>query len=381
MMLLFPICSVHAEEWIFTPTIPDMDKDMIEIKEEKEYQWYQLSKEGDYYLESPGEEYIKTEFWTYSPWSSWSKEKKEAQYMETRSVYYYKELKKIKYIRIYDSKSEHMQFSTISVYKGRNKIDITESLVDGEMMIELGEPCYYDEIELEMSLINSVDQYNGFWVEWLYEKNELPAMSVYTLCSFKTVGRVNYRYRNLNENVRSYENEQQSLERIETNSHRVVREEQEYRYRERLDYYEKTVRNYYQEYSSVPVGEYVIPDLETEKVKLFYRLKEGKKEEPRVEIVETIKEVHDIVEVPVKETVIVEKPAIIKKESSAQFLQLKKELTEANATIASLKNEASKQLEVKQVNMKKQSFPLFLSIPFLFVGYLVGRIVTTKKKF
>ena len=43
--------------------------------------------------------------------------------------------------------------------------------------------------------------------------------------------------------------------------------------------------------------------------------------------------------------------------------QLKKELAEANATIASLKNEASRQLEVKSVNVKKQSFPLLYLHP------------------
>lgn len=385
VFMLIPIYSVKAEEWKEVETVPTINGSTLEIKEEKEYQWFRIKKEGGYFKDAPSEDFIKTEFWKFTPWSKWQNEYPiEKDIVEKKTIYHYQSVKKIKYIRLSEINNSNLTFASIQVYKGRNSISYKMEEKRNEIILELDEPCYFDELEVEMTLVNVTEEENAFLIEWLYDLNLPSCMQTYTRQWFSISTQINFIERKMMVNQILYEEENTSLEKIEENLHTKVYKTEQYRYQERMNYYEKETREYSKEFSSTMIDGYPYPDLKTEKKRLFCRIH---KKEPE------IKEIIITKEVPVEKFMLKEVPIekiLLKEHPVNSLLQqdnifLKQEIENLRLRVASCQNEKSTNLEKKtklqKVEIKKQSLeaPFYIVI-FLF-GYLLGRIVAMKKKF
>lgn len=384
ILMLTPMFTVKAEEWKEVETIPALNGSTLEIKEEKEYQWYKLKKEGEYYKEAPSEEFTKTEFWTLSPWSEWNDEYPNGKdNIEIKTVYHYQLMKKIKYIRLSDINNSNLSFASILIYKGRNQVSYKLEEKENEIILELEEPCYFDELEVEMTLVNVNDEENAFLIEWLYELDLPSCMQTYTRQWFSTSTQISFIERKMMPNQFLYEEEKLSLERVEENNHTKVYKREQYRYQERLYYYEKEIKEYSKEFSSIMIDGYPYPDYDTERKRLFCKFHEVK-QEPIVtmKIVEIPVDRIVVKEVPIEKITLKDQPinTLLKEDN----IFLKKEVENLKYRLASCQNENSENLEKnkssKKVEIKKQSLetPLYIVI-FLF-GYILGRIVTMKKK-
>lgn len=386
IFMLFPIFSVDAEEWQEIEKIPSINGSTLEIKEEKEYQWYRIKKEGGYFKEAPSEEFRKTNFWTFAPWSEWQDTyPNEKDYVETKVVYHYQLMKKIKYIRLSEINNSNLTFASILIYNGRNQISYKLEEKDHEIVLELEEPCYFDELEIEMTLVNTNDEENAFLIEWLYELDLPSCMKTYTRQWFSVSTQISFIERKMMQNQLLYEKEKISIEKIEENAHTKVYQRKQYRYQERLDYYEKETKEYSKEFSSTMIESYPYPDLETERKRLFCRF--NKKDPEMNEVVITK-------EIPIEKIVVKEIPVekiVFKENLNNDLLKqdnniLKEEVENLKYRVASCQNEKSEDLEKnknsKTVEVKKQSLGVSLYIIVIFLlGYLLGRIVTRKKKF
>lgn len=384
ILMLTPMFTVKAEEWKEVETIPALNGSTLEIKEEKEYQWYKLKKEGEYYKEAPSEEFTKTEFWTLSPWSEWNDEYPNGKdNIEIKTVYHYQLMKKIKYIRLSDINNSNLSFASILIYKGRNQVSYKLEEKENEIILELEEPCYFDELEVEMTLVNVNDEENAFLIEWLYELDLPSCMQTYTRQWFSTSTQISFIERKMMPNQFLYEEEKLSLEKVEENNHTKVYKREQYRYQERLYYYEKEIKEYSKEFSSIMIDGYPYPDYDTERKRLFCKFHEVK-QEPIVtmKIVEIPVDRIVVKEVPIEKITLKDQPinTLLKEDN----IFLKKEVENLKYRLASCQNENSENLEknksFKKVEIKKQSLetPLYIVI-FLF-GYILGRIVTMKKK-
>lgn len=384
--------KASADEWKEVEKIPTINGSTLEIKEEKEYQWYRIKKEGGYFKEAPSEDFKKTEFSIVtSTWSDWQNEYPNGkEFVEAKTVYHYQQMKKIKYIRISEKNNSNFTFAAIQLYKGRKQIQYQKEETENEIILELKEPCYFDELEVEMTLINTNKEENAFLMEWLYELNLPSCMKAYTRQWFNVSTTAIFTERKMTSNKSLYEEEHISLERVEENAHTKVYTSEQYRYQERLFYYEKETKEYSKEFSSVMIEGYPYPDFDTERTRLFCRFHKKPDE---------IKEVYVTKEVPVEKIVLKEVPVekiVFKEASNSSLLKqdnifLKQEVENLKFRIASLSNEKSEVLEknetleknVKQekVSLKKQSLEASFSIVMFVLGYLLGRIVTMKKKF
>lgn len=382
LILLFPWNCVKAEtyysdysDWKQVDALPKLSEDLFETKEEKKYLWYRLKKEGKYFkVGEINEEYpIKREFFQYGEWSLWSNQKPkivEGIEIDTRKVYYYRLMKQIQFIRISQLSSKELQLVNLHTYKNAKEIDFQQYEIGSDIILELAEPCYVDELEIEFTLVDITENEKHLQIEWLYDLESPSCMKSFFWYFFTGAYETTYRYRNLAENDIVWEEKKSSIERLENNIHRQVWVEEQYRYREQYQYYEKEKREYNDVYSNKSIDDYVYLDPTTEKNILYVRTRK------RIDLK--------------KQTI----GPLENKDDS-----LKKQLEEANATIMTLQNENSKKkeeiinqyeknLEVeekghKNVDIKKQSFDLsfFLLLFLIIVGLSIGRIVTIKKKF
>ncbi len=372
--MFFPIFSVSAAEWKEVETIPVISGGTLEIKEEKEYQWYRIKKEGGYFKEAPSKEFKKTSFWTFGPWSDWQEEYPNGkENVESKNVYHYQLMQKIKYIRLSEINSSNLIFASIQIYKDRDQISYKMEELDNEIILELEDPCYFDELEVEMTLVNEFERENAFFIEWLYELDLPSCMQTYTRQWFSISTQISFIERKMMPNQFLYEEEKASLERVEENSHTKVSKKEYYRYQERLYYFEKEVKEYSREFSGIMIEGYPYPDFKTERKRLFCRIE---KKDPEIK------------EIPVEKVIPIEK-IVLKEQPLNHLLEqdnifLKREVKNLKYRIASCQNEKSENLEKnkssKIVEVKKQSLEATLYVVTFLFGYLLGRIVTTKKK-
>lgn len=385
ILMIFPICTVSAEEWEEVKEIPVVNGSMLEIKEEKEYQWYRIKKEGGYFKEAPSEEFLKTDFWIFSPWSAWTNDYPNGKNkIETKTVYHYQMMKKIKYIRLSEKNNSNLTFPSILIYKGRNQISYKLEEKDNEIILELEEPCYFDELEVEMTLVNVNDEENAFLIEWLYELDLPSCMQTYTRQWFSISTQISFVERKLMPNQFLYEEEKMSLEKVEENAHTKVYKKEQYRYQERLYYYEKEIKEYSDEFSSTMIDGYPYPDLQTERKRLFCKFH---REDPEIKEIIVTKDVPVekliLKEIPVEKITLKEQPVneLLKQDN----IFLKSEVENLKYRLASCQNEKSENLEKnkssKIIEMKKQSLEIPFYIAIFLFGYLLGRIVAMKKKF
>jgi hypothetical protein len=373
-LMFFPIFSVSAAEWKEVETIPVISGGTLEIKEEKEYQWYRIKKEGGYFKEAPSKEFKKTSFWTFGPWSDWQEEYPNGkENVESKNVYHYQLMQKIKYIRLSEINSSNLIFASIQIYKDRDQISYKMEELDNEIILELEDPCYFDELEVEMTLVNEFERENAFFIEWLYELDLPSCMQTYTRQWFSISTQISFIERKMMPNQFLYEEEKASLERVEENSHTKVSKKEYYRYQERLYYFEKEVKEYSREFSGIMIEGYPYPDFKTERKRLFCRIE---KKDPEIK------------EIPVEKVIPIEK-IVLKEQPLNHLLEqdnifLKREVKNLKYRIASCQNEKSENLEKnkssKIVEVKKQSLEATLYVVTFLFGYLLGRIVTTKKK-
>lgn len=373
-LMFFPIFSVSAAEWKEVETIPVISGGTLEIKEEKEYQWYRIKKEGGYFKEAPSKEFKKTSFWTFGPWSDWQEEYPNGkENVESKNVYHYQLMQKIKYIRLSEINSSNLIFASIQIYKDRDQISYKMEELDNEIILELEDPCYFDELEVEMTLVNEFERENAFFIEWLYELGLPSCMQTYTRQWFSISTQISFIERKMMPNQFLYEEEKASLERVEENSHTKVSKKEYYRYQERLYYFEKEVKEYSREFSGIMIEGYPYPDFKTERKRLFCRIE---KKDPEIK------------EIPVEKVIPIEK-IVLKEQPLNHLLEqdnifLKREVKNLKYRIASCQNEKSENLEKnkssKIVEVKKQSLEATLYVVTFLFGYLLGRIVTTKKK-
>ncbi len=286
MLLLIPLCSVKAEsyysdysEWKEVEKIPNIDSDLFEIKEEKQYLWYKKEKEGNYFKE--GEDHseypIGTEFYRYTDWSSWNSVKiDETNYreVENRKVYYYKVMKPILYIRLSPKKGNSATYLNIHVYKNNKEISFNQYNQNDDIIFELSEPCYVDELEISFTVLDNTSDEKAFQIDWLNKLSETAFMEVYTRAWFEGTYLASYKYSNMNQNLILWEDERISYEKMDASIHQIVTEKLEYRYRERMNYYEKENKIYSDIYSSVPLDEFPYKDMITEKIIYKVRIRE-----------------------------------------------------------------------------------------------------------
>ena len=71
-------------------------------------------------------------------------------------------------------------------------------------------------------------------------------MEVYTRAWFEGTYLASYKYSNMNQNLILWEDERISYEKMDASIHQIVTEKLEYRYRERMNYYEKENKIYYE---------------------------------------------------------------------------------------------------------------------------------------
>lgn len=385
MLLLMPIYTANAEEWKEVEVVPTVNGSTLEIKEEKEYQWYKIKKEGGYFKEAPSEEFTKTDFWTLTPWSEWGSEYPSGKdIVETKTIYHYRRMKKIKYIRLSEKNNSNFIFASIRIYSGKNEMPYKLEESGDEIILELKEPCYFDELEVEMTLTNRNKEENGFLIEWLYELDLPSCMQTYTRQWFTMSTQINFIERKMMPNEFLYEAEKISFDKVEENAHTTVYESEQYRYQERLDYYEKEIKEYSKGFSAVMIEGYPYPDLKTERKRFFCRFH---KKEPEM------KEILIIKEVPVEKNILKEIPVekiILKEHPMNHLLEqdnalLKKDVENLKYRVASCQNEKSADVEKnknsKKLEIKKQSLTLPFYIGIFVLGYLSGRIVAMKKKF
>ncbi len=377
-LMFFPIFSVSAAEWKEVETIPVISGGTLEIKEEKEYQWYRIKKEGGYFKEAPSKEFKKTSFWTFGPWSDWQEEYPNGkENVESKNVYHYQLMQKIKYIRLSEINSSNLIFASIQIYKDRDQISYKMEELDNEIILELEDPCYFDELEVEMTLVNEFERENAFFIEWLYELDLPSCMQTYTRQWFSISTQISFIERKMMPNQFLYEEEKASLERVEENSHTKVSKKEYYRYQERLYYFEKEVKEYSREFSGIMIEGYSYPDFKTERKRLFCRIE---KKDPEIKEIPVEKMVEKVI--PIEKIVLKEQPLNHLLEQDNIFL--KREVKNLKYRIASCQNEKSENLEKnkssKIVEVKKQSLEATLYVVTFLFGYLLGRIVTTKKK-
>lgn len=401
LLVLLPLSSVKAEEyysdytnWQVVEEIPKMDSDLLEVKEEHKYLWYTIKKEGNYFKE--GEEHpeypIKTDFWTFSTWSDWSLEKKEeslSQEQESRTIYRYQTMKPITYIRFSNMSSIHM--NEIQIYNGEEEIDFDIVEDKDNILLLLKNPCYVESLKVKIILQDSTNLEKHLQIEWLYDLETPVAMDLYSRFWFNGSYTKEYHYQNMVKKNIVWNDTMTSLEKVEASEYQLVQEETEYRYRDRLYYYEREWREYLDGYHSLMDEAY--PDLLTDKTTLYIRTR--KRLEPSLVPEEkSIEEnlVEDAVQEPLqnsKEFISsipknqnVKKNAILKPTCEA----LEKELEEANSTLMSSLNEKSEMKEEqasKSIDLKKQSVisPYFFYLVLFFLGMVFGRTLTKKKKF
>lgn len=382
VLLLFPIIHGKAEnyytdysDWKEVETVPKLDQDLLEVKEEKQYKWYLKKREGKYFdvLDNHTEYPYQTDFFTFSEWSNWSEQKPvttEFMELETRNVYYYQTMKKIRFIRLSQIETEDLEFTNIHIYNGEKEIQFVQKVKGDTILFELSEPCYADLLEINFTMIEVSELPKHFTIEWLYDLETIEHFETYSVFWFQGAYEAQYRYHDMAEKNLLWEEIRSSLEKIPNSVHCSVWKVEEYRYRNKLFYYEKEIREYSDSYSSLPLEKYPYPDLETEKTVFKIRTRE------RRNIKEKVKEI-------VKEKPIVK--TIVKEESNKKAQLLEQDLKKAKGTIVSLQNEQSRKLEsqsckkvVENKNGFRKSIYLFL---FLLLGFLLGRILASKKKF
>jgi len=381
ILMVFPFFTVYAEEWKEVEKIPAINGGTLEIKEEKEYQWYKIKKEGGYFNEAPSEEFLETNFWTFGPWSEWQEEyPNEKENIETKVVYHYQLMQKIKYIRVSEINNSSLTFASILVYKGRDQISYKMEKQDNEIILELEDPCYFDELEVEMTLVNEYEEENAFLIEWLYELDLPSCMQTYTRQWFSISTTINFMERKMMPNQFLYEEENVSSEKVEESAHTKVYRREQYRYQEKMHYYEKEIKEYSKEFSSTMIDGYPYPDLSTERKRLFCRVH---KVEPEIKEVIVTKEVPVekliLKEIPIEKITLKEQPinSVLKQDN----IFLKKEVENLKYRLATSQNEKSENLEKnKTVEVRKQSLDIPVYIAILLFGYILGRIMTMKKK-
>lgn len=386
VLLLFPMIHVRAEisytpysDWREVEVLPNLENDLLEVRKEKQYQWYRLKKEGKYF--KVGDEHkdypVETEIFKYGEWSNWSNEKPvevESLELETRKIYHYRTMRKIQFIRLSEIETKDLEITNIHIYNGKEEISFEMQKENSMIVFELEKPCYADQLEISFTMVETTNDEKHFKIEWLYDFDTVQNFETYCRFWFSGTYDVTYRSDNMAKKLIAWSEEEKSFDKIESDDYKMVWTEEQYRYREQFTYYEKEVREYNDSYSAFPLEEFPYPDLKTEKIVFQIRTREKKEViEPKTEKV-------------VKENF---QPAPILLTDSGQEKDnsesLEKELQAANLTIASLKNEKSKE-EVKPctiISNKKSSHLkcIMLSLLLFLLGVLIGRILTSEKKF
>lgn len=417
LLFLFPFYKVQAESY-YSPygayqivkEVPKVAQELVEIKEENTYLWYQLKREGQYFRisEEHFEYPLQTDFWKYGEWSEWTNfvPKIQEGEIESRKVYHYQKMKPITIIRFSDIAPSSLEFQNIHIYKNSKEIAFTKR-IDSNLWIELSEPCYIDELEIVFTLLDVTEEEKHFQIEWLYGLENPVALSNYSRFWFQGAYETSYQYRNMNLQNELWESEQISFDYLESNLHQRVYTVNQYRYREKLYYYEKEWKEYCQGYHEKAPAGCPYYDSSTEKKILKARFREKIELEDFILVHEKIdfsSFIKTTVPYNLSSNINWKKSGIyqifldtafgkIKKDVyldlKEQEQTLKKELNEANATIVSLKNETSNQKEAtahqdpSTFKVKKQSVSvsiLFICF-FLILGIGIGRIMTMKKKF
>lgn len=390
VLLLIPMTCVRAEfsytpysDWKEVEVLPNLEDDLLEFREEKQYKWYRFKKEGKYFkLGDNHNEYPnKTEFFQYGEWSDWSNEKPietKSLEIETRKIYHYRTMRKIQFIRLSEIETKALEIMNVHIYNGRKEILFDIQKEDSMVVFELKEPCYPDELEIKFTMEEESNDEKHFRIEWLYDFDTVQTFETYCRFWFSGTYDVTYRSENMAHKLIAWNKEEQSLDKIESDAYKKVWIEEQYRYRDYLIYYEKEIREYSDFYSTFPLKEFPYPDLETEKIVYQIRTREKIEEsEPKKEFVEKIK----IQQVPITLT------NNFQEKENSEILE--KQLEEAHLTIASLKNEQSRKLETQVektcpfISSQKESHLkcIILSLLFFLLGILIGRILTNEKKF
>lgn len=447
VLLLFPMIQVSAETY-YSPYYEsdqehfDIPEDLLEVEEEKQYLWYRLKRDGNYFLygKNDPEYLIQTDFWKYDNWSQWSKSvplENEHRQIEMRKVYYYQMMKQISWIKLSEIETDDLLFSGIQIYKNHKRISFESSRDGNTFLISLSEPCYMEELEIVFTLEERSNEEKHFKIQWLYDLDSPVAMENYTRFWFQGFYQVSYQYRNMAVKNLLWNDPIKSLDKVETNMHQQVQVEEEYRYREKLYYYEKETKEYDFQYRTIGTNEYPYKDQNTEKIVKKIKVRD-KIHLPDLVVLKEKIELESLIEstipyqissninwnesgiyqiildtsfgvfkkdiyldLPLVEPVfkiekvekVIEKPSqiIVKEKSECVVVKeecknVEKQLTEANATIMSLENESSTKKEKeanKKIPVQKQSMiPFSMLTLFLFIlGIIIGRIMANKKKF
>lgn len=436
ILLLIPIVGIKAEtyyspygeEQIVEGTIK-VDDDLTSVSTEKKYLFYDLKKNGDYFIkgEQPEDYVLETNFWKYSEWSEWSSEnldENENREIEQRSTYFYKSMKPITKIKISMIAPLELSFQNILIYKGTKKIEFQMSKSESDIYFELREPCYIDELEIVFTLVELTNEEKHFQIEFLYENDEI-ALEVYSRYWFLGAYNTSYQYRNMNVVKILYEEPIESSLAIESNFHRQVWTEEQYRHRDKLFYYEKEQKIYSDDYLKEATDLFPYKDKDSEVIITKIR----RREKLMIDDLIVLKNKEDLNKfifstVPYQLTSNIDWSKngiyqiiittdfgtfikdiyldLIEKQSNLNSYQneyevcmnnnknLESELDIAKATIVSLSNETSNKIEKdkisniandKEISVRKQNlFPgILLMLLFTVVGIITGRIMTMKK--
>lgn len=286
ILLMIPICHVKAEvyysdytDWKKVEEIPSLSTDLFEVKEEKEYLWYQLERVGEYFKKAEDHSSFpyETDFWKYGNWSNWTSDKIEASdeiEVEMRKVYDYQIMKMIRFIKLSNFSASQMTIRDVSIYNKNQEISFEESKIEDGYIYALSEPCYVDELEISFTLIDHTNLEKNFTIEWMYD---LDTVSMYEQPRLWFQGSLkqSYYYRNMLErNILWDPQINQSLEKMENKIHQMVWEREEYRYREKLHYYEKEMKKYAPDYQAFSIPGFPYKDESTVRTTLKVRTRE-----------------------------------------------------------------------------------------------------------
>lgn len=317
LLLLFPL-NIFATTEIYYSDYNSFSEyttekkqltDLVDVEEQTFYKWYREQYYFDYYIketnESEHQKLDETDFiqTTFSNWSLNVPDEKPNREVQTRSVYYYSDIKKIKYIHFYSlsGSNNRLNLNEITIYnKNNNRINyniICEGCNDnfhkyindgnnyqvdsyievgGYLRLELDD--YYDLNDLKIQLyLTDFDRdeknfeintsrdavINNNIYSWIFTKNWFTHNSnnEYTKCEYNII---DFLLKNP-----EWTDESRSLTPVLPSKTRFVLPKTEYSYRDTLYKYYSFSKVYSDDYYISPPEEFPIKD--TTDFKQFYR--------------------------------------------------------------------------------------------------------------